>query len=123
MTFDSISINDLKIPLYIGILPWEQEITQTIVLNVQFEININTAAASDAIEDTIDYSKIAIELEELLTNKKINLLESVAIRVSNHLLDNYSKINRVKIDLLKPHAIKNAASVGVSIVRTREKSA
>jgi len=59
---DIIYLNDLKIETVIGIYDWEREIKQTVVLDLDMASDIRKAAASDAIEDTINYKAVSKRL-------------------------------------------------------------
>jgi len=52
---DIIFIRDLRIDTVIGIYDWERSIKQTVRLDLELATDIARAAASDRIEDTLNY--------------------------------------------------------------------
>ena len=63
---DIIFLNDLKIETVIGIYDWEREIKQTVSINLQMATDIRKAAASDTIDDTLNYKAVAKRLIDIL---------------------------------------------------------
>jgi len=61
---DIIYIRDLRIETVIGIYDWERRIRQMVSLDLEMAADIRKAAASDAIEDTLDYKAVAKRLME-----------------------------------------------------------
>ena len=59
---DIIYLNDLRIDTIIGIYDWERRIKQTISLDLEMASDIRKAAASDDIEDTLNYKAVAKRL-------------------------------------------------------------
>ena len=55
---DIIYINDLRIQTIIGIFGWEREVRQEVSIDLEIAFDCKRAAATDAIEDTVDYKKI-----------------------------------------------------------------
>ena len=54
----ALDIRDLKIDTVIGIFDWERRIRQTISIDLEMAFDIRKAAASDRIEDTLDYKAV-----------------------------------------------------------------
>ena len=56
---DIIFLRDLRISTLIGIFDWERRVKQTISLDLEMATDIRKAAASDAIDDTLNYKAVA----------------------------------------------------------------
>ena len=52
---DIIFLRDLKIETVVGIYDWERQIKQTVILDLEMATNVSKAAASDKIEDALNY--------------------------------------------------------------------
>src|SRR5690606_8773153 len=59
---DKIFLSALRVECVVGIWEWERRIKQTVVLDVEMATDIRRAAASDHIDDTLDYKKVAKRL-------------------------------------------------------------
>ncbi|CAM5225207.1 7,8-dihydroneopterin aldolase [Alishewanella longhuensis] len=74
------------------------------------------AANSDDIRLTLDYAVIAEKVTALITAQPIELIETVAERVAQLLLQEFAT-SRVDITVSKPGAVAQAQTVGVQIIR------
>ena len=58
----SVFVETLTIETVIGIFDWERDIRQAVSLDLEMDFDIRQAAASDSIEDTLDYKAVAKRL-------------------------------------------------------------
>jgi 7,8-dihydroneopterin aldolase/epimerase/oxygenase len=114
---DTIFVNDLRIETVIGIYDWERRIRQTVSVNLEIAADIRRAAASDSIEDTLNYKAVAKRLIEFVEGSSFRLVETLAERIAAIVVTEFA-VSRVKVTLNKPGAIRGARDVGVSIERT-----
>lgn len=122
---DIITINQLELKAHIGVENWEQKIKQKIVLDINVGTNINTAAQSDKIDDTVDYSEIASAIDRCLATQRFFLLETLAAKIADLLFKQF-KVSWLKLTVTKPNmaahmpkAIAHARSVAVTIERNK----
>lgn len=113
---DIIYISDLRIETIIGIFDWEREIKQTISLDIEMATDIRKAAASDHIDDTLDYKAVSKRLIDFVGSSEFQLVETLAERISEIILNEF-KVPWVKLRLNKKGAIRGASDVGVLIER------
>lgn len=113
---DIIYLHDLKIECIIGIWEWERRIRQTIILDLDMAADTRRAAASDRIEDTLDYKAISKHLIEFVGNSQFQLVETLAEKVADILLDEF-RIQWVRVRVNKKGAVRGAGGVGVIIER------
>ena len=52
---DIIYIKDLRVKTIIGIFDWERKVKQEVSIDLEFPFDCKKAAATDSIEDTVDY--------------------------------------------------------------------
>lgn len=113
---DIIYISDLRIETIIGIFDWEREIKQTISLDIEMATDIRKAAASDHIDDTLDYKAVSKRLIDFVGSSEFQLVETLAERITEIILNEF-KVPWVKLRLNKKGAIRGASDVGVLIER------
>ena len=53
---DIIYIKDLRVKTIIGIFDWERKVKQEVSIDLEFPFDCKKAAATDSIEDTVDYN-------------------------------------------------------------------
>lgn len=113
---DIIYLNDLKIETVIGIYDWEREIKQIVVLDLDMATDIRRAAASDAIEDTLNYKAVSKRLIEFVGESEFQLVETLAEEVANILLNEFN-VPWIRVKINKKGAVRYAGDVGVIIER------
>lgn len=115
---DIIYLHDLKIDCVIGIWEWERRTTQTIVLDLDMAVDVRKAAASERIEDTLDYKAVAKRLIAFVGESRFALIETLAERVAELVLEEF-KVPWLRLRVNKRGAIRGASDVGVVIERER----
>ncbi len=115
---DIVYLRDLEIECVIGIFEWERRIKQTIVLDLDMAADIRRAAASDRIEDTLDYKAVSKRVIDFVGASQFQLVETLAERVSEIVLNEF-QVPWVRVRVNKRGAIRHAADVGVVIERSR----
>ncbi|MCG7864979.1 MAG: dihydroneopterin aldolase [gamma proteobacterium symbiont of Stewartia floridana] len=115
---DIVFIRDLRIETVIGIYDWEREITQTVVFDLEMGADIKKAAASDAIEDALDYKAVSKRLVSFVRESKFQLVETLAERCADIVLHEFN-VPWVRLTLNKIGAVSMARDVGVIIERSR----
>jgi dihydroneopterin aldolase len=100
---DYVSIRDLSVDAVIGVHPWEREIEQTLVFNVDMAAEVSRAAATDDLADALDYSAVAEVIATVVRDGKFQLIETAAERVAERLLAAFP-IARLRLELRKPIA-------------------
>lgn len=96
-----MSIRDLSVSAVIGVYGWERETEQTLMFGVDMAADAARAAATDAIEDALDYSAVAATVRTVVTEGKFQLIETAAERVAERLLAGY-RLGWVRVSVAKP---------------------
>jgi 7,8-dihydroneopterin aldolase/epimerase/oxygenase len=113
---DVVFLRDLRIETVIGVYDWERKIRQPVILDVEMGCDIRRAAASDCIEDAVDYKAVAKRLTQFVGESHFQLVETLAERCAAILLQEFT-IPWVRISINKIGAVSGARDVGVCIER------
>lgn len=113
---DIVFINDLRIETIIGIYDWERKVRQTISLDLEMGADIRRAAASDAIEDTLNYKAVAKRLIAFVGESEYLLVETLAEKIAGIVLSEFA-VPWLKLTVHKPGAVRGSRDVGVIIER------
>ena len=116
---DRISIRDYIKEVEIGAFQVERDLTQRVKFNVVVEVSDSSSSSSDDVDDILSYDMIIEAIDEQLNFERLNLLETLADRVSEQILSHQQAI-RVFIRIEKLDRIPG--SLGVEIVRDRKNS-
>lgn len=115
---DVIFLRGLTAECVIGFIDWERQVKQTVVLDLTLPVDCARAAASDAVEDTVDYKQIAKRTLAFVESSQFKLVESLAHKLALLLLTEFG-LEWVRISVNKPGAIRSSRDVGVTIQRRR----
>jgi len=113
---DIVFISDLRIETIIGIYGWERKVKQTVSLDLEMAADIRKAAATDSIEDTLNYKAVAKRLIAFVGESEFQLVETMAERITEIVLDEFD-VSWVRLKLHKPGAVRGSRDVGVMIER------
>ena len=116
---DIVFIRDLRIDTVVGVYDWERRIRQTVIFDLDMGTDIRRAAASDNIDDTLDYKTVAKRIIQYVSEQQYQLVETLAENVAAIVLDEF-KVPWVKVTLHKPGAVSGSKSVGIIIERSRD---
>src|SRR3954452_18715560 len=79
---DKILISGLRELGVHGVLPEEQVRPQPFEVDVELQVELASAAASDDLADTVDYAAVADAVREVVRNEHYALLERLAGRIA-----------------------------------------
>ena len=114
---DKVFIENLTVEAVIGVWDWERDIKQSVSLDREMDYDIRQAAASDSIEDTLDYKAVAKRLIRFIEQSEFQLVEALAEHCAAIVLDEFP-VSRLKLKLSKPGAVRGSSAVGVMIERS-----
>jgi dihydroneopterin aldolase len=113
---DIVYIRDLRIDTVIGIYDWEREVRQTVSLDLEMATDISRAAASDSIEDTLNYKAVAKRLIQFVGESQFQLVETLSERCAALVLEEFA-VPWLRLRLSKPGAVRGSRDVGIIIER------
>jgi dihydroneopterin aldolase len=113
---DIVYINDLRIETVIGIYDWEREIRQIVSIDLEMAADNRKAAATESIDDALNYKAVAKRLILFVEQSEFQLVETLAERIAEIVLDEFD-VDWLRLKLGKPGAVTGSAEVGVIIER------
>jgi dihydroneopterin aldolase len=116
---DKIFLTGLTVECIVGIWDWERQVKQTVVLDIEMAADIRKAAASDHIDDTIDYKKVSKRLLSFVGESQFQLVETLTERIAEIIVKEFH-VPWVKVKLNKQGALRGSKDVGIVIERTTQ---
>lgn len=113
---DTVFIRGLEVDTVIGIFEWERRIRQKVCLDLEMAADISRAAASDSIDDALDYKSLSKRIIAYVTESEFLLVEALAEAIANIVRDEFG-VAWVRLSVSKPGALRGARDVGVTIER------
>jgi dihydroneopterin aldolase len=113
---DKIFLSALNIECIIGIWEWERRVKQNVIIDVELAADIRRAAATDHIDHTVDYKKLAKRLLTFVGDSQFHLVETLTERIAELVITEF-QVPWVRVRLNKQGAIRGARDVGIEIER------
>ena len=112
----TVFLRDLRVETIIGIFEWERTTRQVVNIDLEMAADIARAAASDSIDDALDYKSISKRLIDFVSASSYQLVETLAEEIAGIVRGEFG-VSWVKVTVSKPGAIRGARDVGVVIER------
>ncbi|TRZ58201.1 MAG: dihydroneopterin aldolase [Streptomycetaceae bacterium] len=106
---------------YHGLFEHERTNGQDFFVDLALDVDLRAASLSDEIGDTVNYAEITDLVVVEITSDPVSLIEKLAGRIAERILNNYLKVNSVTVTVHKPQAPVTATlkDIAVQITRTR----
>ena len=106
---------------YHGVFEHERINGQDFFIDLTLAINLKAASVSDALDDTVSYADITDLVVVEITTNPVSLIERLAGRIAEKILNTYMKIDSVTVTVHKPQAPVSAKvqDIAVQITRSR----
>ena len=116
---DQIYIKDLHLRTIIGINEVERRNRQDVVINLVLDVDMRLAGESDNIDHAVNYRTITKRIIQLVEASQFYLVEKMAAEIAAICLED-PQVERARVTVEKPGALRFARSVGVTIERGRQ---
>jgi dihydroneopterin aldolase len=113
---DIVFVRGLRIETVIGIYDWEKEVRQPVILDLEMSADVAKAAASDRIEDALNYKAVSKRLKQFVGEARFELVETLAERCAEIIRSEFG-VAWVRLSVNKIGAVSDARDVGVIIER------
>ena len=118
----TILITNLRLRTYIGFNPDEKIKQQDIVINTEIRYRADAASRSDDADDALNYKNITKEMIRHVENGRFQLLEKLVADLLG-IASQSERVSYAKVSVDKPHALRFADSVSVTLTATRNPTA
>ncbi|MBD3941375.1 dihydroneopterin aldolase [Microbacterium sp. NEAU-LLC] len=117
---DEITLTGVRAFGHHGVFADERRDGQEFVVDVSLYVDTAAAAASDDVADTVHYGEVAERVVELVGRDPLNLIEGVAARIADDLLQ-HRLVHVARVTIHKPHAPITVPFSDVSVTITRRR--
>jgi dihydroneopterin aldolase len=118
---DQIVLTGIHAFGYHGLFEQERQDGQDFFVDLTLEVDLKAASQSDAIADTVNYAEITDLVVEELTSNPVNLIEKLAARIAERVLNQHLKVQSVTVTVHKPQAPVAAQLKDIAVVVTRSR--
>lgn len=117
----TIRISNLRLRTLIGFNEHERDKKQDVVLNIEIAYRANPEVMDDAVGQALDYKVITKRIIRHVENGQFLLLEKLVNDVLQ-LCSEHPSVQRASVTIDKPHALRFADSVSVTLEYNAERS-
>jgi dihydroneopterin aldolase len=118
---DRITLTGLQARGHHGVYDFERADGQDFVVDVDLELDLAPAAASDDVADTVHYGELAGRLVEVITGEPVDLIETLADRLAALCLRD-PRVAAATVTVHKPQAPIPHAFTDVAVTLRRERT-
>jgi dihydroneopterin aldolase len=117
---DRITLTGLRVRGHHGVYDHEKRDGQEFVVDVSVWIDLDRAAATDDVAETVHYGELASRVAEIVAGEPRDLIETVGTEIADDIMAD-GRAHAVEVTIHKPHAPipLDFADVAVTIRRSR----
>tara|TARA_Y100000766_G_C18594828_1_gene453672 strand:- start:126 stop:479 length:354 start_codon:yes stop_codon:yes gene_type:complete len=113
---NTVFVHGLIVDCIVGVWDWERQITQKLIIDLDMNWDISSAAASDSLEDTLSYKDVAKRVSKFVKDEEARLVERLAEGIAMILCEEFS-VSWCRVRINKRGAVTGARDVGIEIER------
>jgi dihydroneopterin aldolase len=117
---DRIELRGLTVRGHHGVFEQERRDGQEFVVDITVWIDLDRAAASDDLTDTLDYGALAARVTDIVGGPARNLIETVAAEVADDVMGD-ERVHAVEVVVHKPQAPIPLALHDVAVIIRRSR--
>jgi dihydroneopterin aldolase len=103
---------------YHGVSAAERQTGRRFEVDIELAVDMDKAAASDRLQDTVNYTEVYRTVEELVAQDRFSLLETIAVRLADEVLKKFKpKAVTVRVRKKIPPVPGNLDHIEVEITR------
>lgn len=119
-TTDELAVTGIECFAHHGVFDFEKREGQIFLVDLVLGVDTRAAAASDDLEDTVNYGSLALDVKAAVERDPVDLIETVVQRIADVCLTD-RRVEWARVTLHKPDAPIDAtySDVALTITRTR----
>jgi dihydroneopterin aldolase len=118
---DRIALTGLRVRGFHGVFEHERRAGQDFVVDAVLEVSTEAAAASDDLNDTVDYGELAQRLAAVVAGEPVDLIETLVARLADECLAD-PRVEAATVTVHKPQAPIPLAFSDVAVTIRRDRS-
>lgn len=116
---DRLRIEGLAFKCVIGVTERERRMKQDILVTVEVGLDLSRVGLSDSIQDTVDYREISRRVIAAGEASSFQLIETLAAHLGRTILEDFPRVEAVRVEVEKPGALSAAKAVRAIVVARR----
>jgi 7,8-dihydroneopterin aldolase/epimerase/oxygenase len=117
---DRLAITGIEAVGHHGVYDFERRDGQVFRVDVVLGLDTRAAAASDTLQDTVDYGSLVAQVKNAIETDPVDLIEALAQRIADLCLAD-ERVHRTEVTVHKPDAPIEATFTDVALTITRSR--
>ncbi|KDR94419.1 dihydroneopterin aldolase [Peptoclostridium litorale DSM 5388] len=101
---DEILLKGMTFYGYHGALEEENRLGQRFIIDAKLGLSLQKAGETDQLEHTVSYADVFENIRNICEGERYSLIEALAHRIAQCILDNFNIVQKVQISVKKPQA-------------------
>ncbi|AGY92720.1 hypothetical protein SPICUR_08995 [Spiribacter curvatus] len=114
-----IRVKDLRLRTFVGFNDEEQRKRQDVVVNIHIDYDALSAARGDEVDEALDYKTITKQVIAHVEDNRFLLLEKL-VNDLVELVMAHTAVRHTEVEVDKPHALRFADSVSLTMAASRD---
>jgi dihydroneopterin aldolase len=119
---DELAVRGIECWGHHGVFDFERREGQTFVVDLVLGVDTAPAAASDDLQDTVDYGSLVATVKDAVEKDPVDLIETLAQRIADVCLL-HARVHWCRVTVHKPDAPIDATFADVTLTITRQSEA
>ncbi|MFI5211287.1 MAG: dihydroneopterin aldolase [Ignavibacteria bacterium] len=102
MNYTIIRIQNARFYAHHGVLDAERMSGGLFEIDVELTCDVTAAEVEDVLKKTLDYEQAYKFITEVVSGKKFFLIEALAYRIAQKIIDNFFVVQKVTVKVRKP---------------------
>lgn len=118
---DTITLTGITAIGYHGVFDYEKRDGQPFIVDAILSLDLVEAGATDDLSTTAHYGEVAEVIAALIRGEAFDLIEKLAVRIANDILEGFTIVDAVEVTVHKPKAPIQVpfGDVSVNVYRSR----
>lgn len=101
---DKIIMDDMIFYGYHGVMEEENRLGQKFHVDANLYLDLRQAGETDDLNYTVSYAEVYMIIENIMLKERFDLLEALAHRICDEILDSFERVENVELTIKKPNA-------------------
>jgi dihydroneopterin aldolase len=102
MNYTIIRIQNARFYAHHGVLDAERMSGGLFEIDVELTCDVTAAEVEDNLKKTLDYEQAYNFIKEVVSGKKFFLIEALAYRIAQKIIENFNMVQKVTVKVRKP---------------------
>lgn len=112
---DKMVLSRMEYYGYHGVFEEERKLGQRFYVDLELELDLRAAGLNDDLSQTVNYAEVHELVRGIVEKKSFKLIEALAEHIASAVLDTYTSVDALTVQVTKPHPPFDIHFEGVTV--------